>query len=62
MIASVRRAIAPKGKCRTVYMEGKLVAKQRAAESRAVNCNYMLHWPVLSQLRAQRIPRLTAWS
>lgn len=56
MIASVRREIAPKGKCRSVYMEGELVAKQRAAESRAVNCNYTLQRPVLFQLRARLYP------
>lgn len=58
-IAFVRREIAQKGKCRSVYMEGELVAKQRAAEPGAINCNYTLHRPVLFQLRAQSVPRLT---
>lgn len=48
MIAFVRREIAQKGKYRLQYKEDDLVAKQCAAESGAVNCNYnILQWLVL---------------
>lgn len=43
MIAFVRGEIAQKGKYRSEYKGSELVARQQAAESGSVNCNYTLH-------------------